>query len=558
MTQFTVPMIESMLVRLIRTPEALQETATILRVEHFRLPDEQHYALLWKAVLEVYEKYGSVEYQTLVDTIQLTAATLTGFPEILLADLLSDSNPAGLVVFAYHGVNPADLQLAITRDYVRKFLRERYVYAPLAASLASGDSTNLPEMLADASERYQRILQVDKFPVIAALPDDWSIATTPREVESTGVPFLDIFMDGGHAPGDTNGILGPMGVGKTTMAATLAVGVARTQQTKRRHLVEQGVTDAPLKIVYLVTYEQSAADIQILLRANAASIQTSRLAAMRHPEQDLSSCMRGDYQAYEHAVHMAENGQNSGTVVQTGEYERLLGAREILRNGIQIVDLSGVGSESRSGDGGVEEVAALISQDQQRRGNPGVACVIVDYVLLAVNRWLNRENLDETKHKRHAVANYVDRSRLMIGGKLKTPVWLLHQLNNEGNKGDPTKVTSHTQASESSAFAAALVYCACLGTKDPTSMCTLLNFSKTRRSAGLPQPIILHINGAMARMEEAGRRYAINYNRRRIEFAADMAQVNPGTGVDSTASEGSLANTLAEAQRAVYGATPLI
>jgi len=546
MTQFTSAMIEAMLVRLLRTPAAFQEAAGLLRVEHFQLPDEQHYALLWKSALDVFNRYGSLTFSSIADTVMKTASELTGFPEQLLFELLAEGERPGLLVYAFYGVKVAELEIGITREYVRQFLRERYVYAPLAASLANGNTPELPELLAEASARYQHILQVDKFPVQSALPDNWTEQSIQRFVESTGVPFFDVFMEGGAAPGDVNGLLGPMGVGKTTMAVTLAVGSGRVQLAKRDAQKSAGQPLTPFKIVYVVTYEQPLSDIQILLRANAASILTRRLAEVSRPAEQLSSCLRGDYQPYERAIHADRFGTDAQSTVQAGEYERLMEQQTLLRDIIQIIDLSGVTRESRTGDGFIEEVAALIELDQQRRGNPGVANVIIDYVLLAVNRWLAKESLDETKHKRHAVASYVDRCRLIVAGKFNTPVWLLHQLNNEGNKGDPTRVTSHTQAAESSAFAAPLTYCACLGTKDKGSSCTLLNFSKTRRSAGLPEPKILYINGAMARMEDGGKKFAINYNRRRIELASHLNQVQSGDDeqYDTEASEGSLAAVL--------------
>lgn len=555
--QFDSAMLESMLVRLIRTPEALQEAVQILRVEHFKLPEEQQYALLWKSILELYSRHGEITFHSLYDTILLTASQIPNFPEPILAELLSetgDDNSAGLVVYAFRGVKVAEMHIDLTRQYLKQFLGERYVYAPLAASLANGMAVNLPQILSEASERHQRVMQVDRYPVESALPDNWMERSEPREVESTGVDFLDAFTDGGHAPGDTNGLLGPMGVGKTTMAVTLLVGVGNIQLNKRDKLRAEGQPVPNLKISYFVTYEQSKRDVQILLRANAASILTSRLSELRDPLRELSSCARGDFQPYETAVHRQRYKEDWEKQVMSGEYERLMACRELLRDGIQIIDLSGSGEQSRTGDGFVEEVAALISMDQQRRGNPGVAVVVVDYVLLAVKRHLHANNQDEDRNLRHSILSYADRTKLQVAGKFKTPVWLLQQLNNDGNKGDPTKVTSHTQAAEGSAFAAPLVYCASLGTKDQTSSCTLINFSKTRRSGGLPQPKIIYINGAMARMEDGDGRYAIDYNARRIRLVSDLQQIT-GT-VQTVASPGSQAATLSAASRIYTGATP--
>jgi len=519
----TPAFVESVLIRLIRTPQATQEVLGILLPEHFTGPDEAHYSLLWRAAQTVYTKYGHIGYDTLYDTVQLMAATTTSLSPIMLEHLLSESAEApGILRWAFHTLDPAKLELGLTREMTRAFLSERYVMRPLVAAVESGQTSKLPDIIADVTVRQQRMMQVDVNPVVPAMPDNW--APTPTFVEPTGLAYFDVFMDGGHAPGEVNGILGPMGTGKTMLAVNLAISTGRFQLALPSALIGKP------KRVYLVTYEQSAEEIRKRLLACAAQIAFATLKEMTDPAASFSSKYRGDYKPYEQNRDWERYG--GAAVERPGELERYERERPLLRDVVQIIDLSGIGTQSRSGNGYVEEVSALISADQNRNGNPGVACVIVDYVLLAAKRYMAASNMDESKNCRHVVGDYVDRIKQQVAGRFSTPVWLLHQLNSDGNKGHPAKPTTHNQASESGAFAAALTFCACLSTKDVETSCCLLNFSKRRRAGDNVPCKVLHIIGAEASIVDGDEHFVANPMVGKIvrrEFADQFGGVSEGT-----------------------------
>lgn len=519
--------IESMLVRLMLTPQLMRETGGILQSEHFHGPEEQHYALLWRAMQDAYQKYGKLEYNTVRDTVQLMAAQSGNIPDVLLESLLAeDPNAWGLVPWAFYGANPAGMELELSRECVRHFLQSRYVYQPLAAALAANMTSRLPQILADTILRQQRLTQVDVNPVVSALPDNW--APQPTFVEPTGCSYFDIFMDGGDAPGEVNGILGPMGTGKTMLAVNLACNKARYMLSARANPAKRN------RRIYLVTYEQSADEIRKRLLCCAASIDFSSLREMTSLAS-LSSKARGDYKPYERDRHIRNYDDPDQILLEhAGETERLEVARPILRDIIQIIDLSGNGPNARPGVGYVDEIVGLIEADQQACGNPGVASVIVDYVLLAAQRYMAASGLSVDKHTRHTVAGFVDQMKQRVAGRFQTAAWLLHQLNTEGNKGNPTRVTSHTQAAESGAFAAALSFCACLSTKDVQSNCCLLNFSKRRRAGEYIPPKILHIHGSEATVLDGDELFAIDLRLGRIVTKQSEDQYGGGNTTNVT------------------------
>ena len=458
------------------------------------------------------------------------AATNTSLPPVMLDQLLSESDSApGLLRWAFFNLNPAVLELSLTREMTRLFLRERYVMQPIVYAVESGQTSALPDILADVAIRQQRVMQVDVNPVVPVIPDNW--APKPTFVEPTGLSYFDMFMDGGHAPGEVNGILGPMGTGKTMLAVNLAVASGRFQLAKPPN------SSGKPKRVYLVTYEQSAEELRKRIVSCAAQIAFASLREMTDPAVSLSSKYRGDYKQYEQNRDWISYGSDMSRVERPGELERYTREMPLLASSgvIQIIDLSGIGEQTRSGSGYVEEVAALIAADQQACGNPGTACVIVDYVLLAAQRYMSVNKMDESRNTRFAVAGYVDRIKQQVAGRFATPVWLLHQMNSAGNAGNPTKPTTHNQASESSAFAAALTFCACLSTKDVQSNCCLLNFSKRRRAGDSVPCKVLHIIGAEASVVDGDEHFVANTQLGKILPREVAGQF--GGGSEGTANE---------------------
>src|SRR5687768_4049439 len=82
---------ESMLTRLMAQPELLAECKSLIEPGHFRESDEVAYAILWNAILQCHERFGTLTYDTLTDLVELISGdSAAPLNEYEAADLLSD------------------------------------------------------------------------------------------------------------------------------------------------------------------------------------------------------------------------------------------------------------------------------------------------------------------------------------------------------------------------------------------------------------------------------------------------------------------------------------
>ena len=540
----TPQIIESLLSRLLLSPRLMGELANLIRPEHFYGQGEQHYALLWRAMVQARERYGTLDYHKVYDTIRTLLASAPNFPQQQLAYLVAEpaagSSSVGLLYWAYSVLAQHPLDENQTRDMAQMFLDDRYVTAPVAQAV-SGNTIALAD-LTDAVARAQRVQQLGVNPVGAGLPDGWM--PQPVFVESTGLPWCDAWLDGGHAPGEMNALLGPMGVGKTQFAINMAIGVARVQRDLYRAAAaaaaESQATGRPLRRVYLATYELSADDIRRRLICAAGRIHVSSIREATSLAEALSSSERGDYKPYELEDFAARHDVPSAAR-PPGEWERLGEFRDLLRDCVRVLDLSGTSPQALRGEGGAAELAGLIEADQREAGNPGVAVVIVDYVYIMCERWMASRNI-RLDHMRHWLGTLLDQMRMDIANRFKTPLWVLHQFNRSGNTLDPTRIPHHNDAAEAGLFAKAFTFCCCIGAKDDQTSAVLFVASKRRRAGDYRPPTILHIVGAQARLEDVTPTFVIHRRLKRLLPRTEAAAIgaDDDVGVSTAAAHTAL------------------
>jgi hypothetical protein len=167
-----------------------------------------------------------------------------------------------------------------------------------------------------------------------------------------------------------------------------------------------------------------------------------------------------------------------------------------------------------------------------------VSVIVVDYVLLAVERNLSDQGLDPSRHLRLAIPAFVDAARLQLAGRFNTSVWLLQQFNTTANKKSPVAKMTYGDAAEAGArFVHNLTFCAALGTKDIETNCTLLSFPKRRRAGDAQQSRILQIDPTFHRLNDATQNYAIDRACSRIVSAEMLQQIGgPAPGRQSNQS----------------------
>lgn len=503
--------VEAMMTRLLLTPLVFQEVRAVLRPELFTA-NEQHLQTLWMAMLRVWDQYGAFSYHTLRDTcMMLLNEQRRTLPPMVFGALFDE--PQGLLYWTFHVGNvPENSVERMARDLVRQFIGERYVFGPLRTAVATAnpaDPKQVTELLATAQTRQRELQAVDIMPVASVVPTSWD--ETARDLESTGLAYLDVWMDGGDAPGEIYGIIGPTGGGKTMLGVTLSVAKARVKQGLYDDLAMRGIEPPPRPIVYYVSYEQGLKELQSRFLANASMIPTSTLASLRDPEASLSSAARGDWRAYELEMFQERYPNADPHIVRPGELERLREAVALLEDGVSFVDLSGLDPEkSRPGTGFVDEIRALITIDQERRGKPGVALIVVDYALLAATRYLGTQKNSDSAALRHAIVRFNDDLRTQVASVLNTPIWILQQANTKGNTSRVADGNRLASAAESFGFNQPLAFCVALGNKDLTTNCVVLSFEKRRRTGDVMPPTVVFINGRFAMMEDGSDRFMIS------------------------------------------------
>ena len=489
-------MLESLMVRILTNPVLFQEASKLLKPEHFST-QELGFAAIWRAALMIHERGGELSYTSMVDVVD---KLINDDPEGLSVEeyeniMREDPSDPGMLYWTFERVVPGKLDLDTGRQLLRQFMEERTVADELRKIFThiSGTPSNLMGLLQPISEQLNRIGSASHNPVKAGIPDDW----TPKPTRSftTGLEFLDRYMDGGHAPGEVNGVIAPLGSGKTTLAIHLCVEAMKSEMMLA---AEEGRQP---RQVYLVSYEQTEEYIRQRMLSCAAGIALDTVKNMTDPETDLSR--RGNYKPYEEERFANRTREERAADPEPkGEYERYLDARPMLNKCMRIVDFCQQGGQPGNiGSGFVEEIAAAIARDG-RETDSEPALVVVDYVYAACMRRIG-DALGDITNLRHLVTMFPDEIKRKVAERYDIPVWVMHQFSGEANEKSPTKLLHHSQASESKSFAMYLSFCVCFGNRDPMNHCLRMQVTKRRRAGDPQPPMLLRIAGDMVKIVSA-------------------------------------------------------
>ncbi len=514
-------LVEALVVRLLACPALFHEARGLLKPEHFD-GSEVFLSVVWAAAVRAYDQFGRLSEDTLAE---IAEETLTDSGEDISAEEFAnifdtDSDRPGIIRWALNGVDVDGLDLDQGRHLLRRFLEERVVMGHLRNALdmsRGGVPSNLPAILEHATRQQEQIHGIREDPVELGIPDEWRPAAL--QVNTTGIPFLDVYMDGGQAPGEVYGILGPFGVGKTTLGIQMCVEQCRVLADRAAENDE-----APGQ-VYFFSYEQAASQIRSKALACAAHINMSTMNSFTG-EDCLSRS--GDLKDYEIEMFTRAGTINSDPP-PPGEYERFIDVKDMLQTHLRIVDLSG-SSKSRDGSGYVDEIAAILENDVARNA-AAPKMVLIDHVWLAAYRALHAEGIDESK-LRHKITMFADSMKRQVAERFNLSAWLLHQYNGAANKMSPAKLLHHTAAAESASFAMALAFCFCIGNKDDATNTARMACTKRRRAGDPQEPAILFINGGISTIEDRTDRFTVMSDR---ILSKDVAEQFAGGDEDSQA-----------------------
>lgn len=505
---------EMMMVVLIRNREAFDAVADQLRPEHFP-PHDKKYAVLWAAVVGYFDENGDLPLPAYLTTeIQ---RRLEDDPDGLSEEEI-ESLDAFIGDFAFN-FKDDELRPNFAIAKARQ-LMEDALHLQLTEVLSARDTPiNLGNLLGQMQDQAATIASLD---LSTELPfplqdDDWRPADVSRF--STGVDFLDMYLDGGHAAKELITLMGPYGSCKTLLGLQVCISTG--------HLLYQDWVlrgrQGPCPVVY---YASSEADIQELrLRAISYYACVRRESLWTSQAWDQQSTT-GNLKEYEIALFGPDG---------PGERERIAAHKRLLNKFWCPLDLSCKDRRNPGrGHGGVDEIAALIRAEQRSRGNPRVGVVVVDYAQLIAERYISSKYGGDHNEMRHVVGRMPEKLIASIAGPLDTPVWLLAQFNKVGNSRNPGDLPKHTDCAEAANLGENADFAFVVGNKQEGNIC-LIGATKVRR-AELRQATPVYIDGALNAVRNRSADLRVDPATRRIVKRGELSRVIGDSGEDSGSS----------------------
>ena len=503
-----------MMAILIRNEEAFKTVQDHLSKEMFP-PHDTLYAVLWQAVLDFYEEHNELpDYELVTAEIQAKIAEES--------DLLNDTEVEELDQFLEWAFDEDSFKSGKVNgktytnwcvNAAKAFMQEQVAFS--TRELVHKDNTvpaDLPTLLSEQRLKSEEIATIALGAAKMAFPDKWD-ETAGIDLVTTGVPFLDRFLGGGHAGGELYGVLGPYGSCKTTLALMLLVEGARSFKAK----VSKDGYDGKIPLAFMISYETRTPEMQSRTVGYAARVQRRSLEAMKSL-QDLSKS--GELHGYEKKIFRRKLAAGRKIMGELGRVEQ---ATQWMNPHVVFVDMTGYDEDHRTaGGGGLKEIARRITMEL--RGRPDTCCglVIIDYVGAMVKRQMAADDI-QSDQMRHMISNAPLSAKAMIGDQFDCPIWLMHQLSGEANaRGEGAKM-HHTDSGEAKNFGENLHFALVLGNPNRDNLCTLA-CTKHRRQPPRDSTII-KIDGAMNRVLDMDGKYVLDVSTRRIMSMSEQSRM---------------------------------
>ena len=484
---------EMLLAVLVRNKAVFESFRDELLPEHFTEP-EQVYALIWSLARNFDKEHsGLIDRQLMMTEISsaimnnpnLITEEEQDEAEILVDQMFDDEYWEGNIVDSDH-YNKWGMKAA------KRFLSERLASRVQESVRGSGHVVfDVPEMLTHALEEAQRIESIGAVSDANMFPLGWDKAGGIC-ITKTGMKYFDDFLNGGSAPGEVYGLMGPFGSCKTTLAVAITGWAARRAFIRT---TKKDTWDGRIGVAFLVSYEARLVDeLRIRTLSFAADIHRESLEQMG--KKGLGSLSTtGKMKDYEKGEFQLVTKDK--VMEPQGERKRAKNAQVMLNKHMRVLDMTGYDDASRGAGGGyIPEIASKIKAELRRLGpNHYVESVVVDYVGLMAKRHLAATERDENG-LRHLVSGAPSQLRNQIADYFDCPVWAIHQLSGKANEKGPGASYSYTDASESKSFAENVDFNFIVGKPTLDGRCQLV-CDKHRRNKGMP-PVVLQIDGKMS------------------------------------------------------------
>ena len=464
-------------------------------------------ALVWQVACDFYKQYQAMP----------TKAFLTARTQSLLEDnpdLLNDSeleDLGDLIDMAFNkkdweeDVRTSPLYSKVCLDYVRLYLEETEVRKIREEIGSKGRYiSDLPTHLEKYREKTLSLAALTDTDEDVLFEDGWD-TVGGLDIFDTGCSFFNDYLNGGHAPGEVYGIMGPFGSCKTTMAVQLAVEGCRTCE---RRLAEDPDDQ---NYVFFFSFEARKAELRLRTLSCAARIKRGSLESMG-PLGFKKLTDGNNLQKYEKDMFALRLKKGKKVLGERGRAAKCI---KMLNRHLIAVDLSGYDKRRRGqGSGYVQEIARIVGHELRRRGPKAKALlVVVDYAGLMAKRHMKSIGAD-VNALRHFISDVPDMLRNMIADHYHCPVWIVHQLSGDANKKSPGAVYHHTDAAEARNFGENLDFAFIVGNLTDNQL-GQITASKHRRTGPAP-PSVIEVKGEMNMVIHRKNEYVVDKQTRTI------------------------------------------
>lgn len=458
--------VELLLCGLLRNEFLFREAAEVLSADHFTNYGAV-YALVWEAALRCWKSQGRIPFRE-----QLEGEVDRMMAGGIVLDEYQSASLERCVEFFYDprlDAIDADRWEKAVRGYLRDLMLDVAV-DQIRAEVAGPDRPHDPSsLIADFRRHVELALQASTPLPSAPYVEGWRPRGTERR--STGLPFLDEYMNGGDCPGELYGIVGPFKSAKTALGLAISIeGALRVQRSS---------AEGALGLAYFASYELPA-DPTVRLRALCYAAEVP-MDSIENPGDWDRLSVRGQLKPYERErfAHLLAQGLDP-----PGERERIDAAMAMLNRNWRILDMRGR-EGCYPGTGGAPELERIISADLRALQRAGVAAhaevVVIDYLVLAVEQQLCA-NQYRPEHMRHLMREFIREAKAMAD-RLACPIWILQQLNAEENRRAPGSGTRSTGSAEFRSFAEKLAFSFTMGAKTKDNL-MVFNCDYQRRASG--------------------------------------------------------------------------
>lgn len=473
---------------------------------HFQPGTEAPFILFWRAARAVALKHGGVVPLDPAQAKEIVglrcAQEAANDPEEVFYTARVKQTvmaPGGLLDEAFALCLGDAMEREATAIMVR-FLTERAAYEPLRRALAGLAPGEMPQDIGRVAGELHRhateLAGLGADPGADAVVDVIDFRPPGAAVFTTGAPWLDAMMGGGQAGREAYVILGMTGAGKTSMGVQIALASARNQAS----LAPQIGADMAGHWYYF-TYELTEDQLRERVYSFGAMIDRRTLNNKKDPLSTAAD--PASIKPYERDILV-----NSPDNEVRGERERIAALNASMSGAnsyLHLVDYSG--THAGQGLGGVDEVAAYLSRERNRRRRIGG--VVIDYAGISLERHVNHRRLDP-KAIYPLLAAYVDAIRTYVAINFDCPVWVLHQFHGDSTRRSSGARMHHSEAKGSRNFADNADYAFGLPKYNETTGLLTLSMTKSRRSPGVEDGVILKYDGRFGLFFQPEQEYVVD------------------------------------------------